>query len=60
MTIEFEYPLAAEISRNVEAALTEDVGAGDLTASLVPGERVVKATVISRESLENIAERFLS
>lgn len=49
MTIEFEYPLAAEISRNVEAALTEDVGAGDLTASLVPGERVVKATVISRE-----------
>ncbi|HLO62324.1 MAG TPA: carboxylating nicotinate-nucleotide diphosphorylase [Azonexus sp.] len=50
MTIEFDYPLAAEISRNVEAALTEDVGAGDLTASLVPGERQVKATVISREA----------
>ena len=50
MTIEFDYPLADEISRNVEAALTEDVGAGDLTASLVPGQRQVKATVISREA----------
>jgi nicotinate-nucleotide pyrophosphorylase (carboxylating) len=49
MTIEFDFPLAAEISRNVDAALTEDVGAGDLTASLVPGERRVKATVICRE-----------
>lgn len=50
MTIEFPYPLAEEISRNVAAALAEDVGAGDLTASLVPGERRVKATVISREA----------
>ena len=50
MTIEFDYPLAAEISRNVDAALTEDVGAGDLTASLVPAERQVRATVISREA----------
>lgn len=50
MTIEFDFPLAAEISRNVDAALTEDVGAGDLTASLVPGDRQVKATVISREA----------
>ena len=50
MTIEFDTPLAAEISRNVDAALTEDVGAGDLTASLVPGDRQVKATVISREA----------
>jgi nicotinate-nucleotide pyrophosphorylase (carboxylating) len=49
MSVEFDYPLAAEIARNVEAALTEDVGAGDLTASLVPGERQVRATVISRE-----------
>jgi nicotinate-nucleotide pyrophosphorylase (carboxylating) len=50
MTIEFDYPLAAEISRNVDAALSEDVGAGDLTASLVPGDRQVKANVISREA----------
>lgn len=50
MTIEFDYPLNEEINRNVSAALAEDVGAGDLTASLVPGERRVKATVISREA----------
>lgn len=49
MSIDFDYPLAEEISRNVTAALAEDVGAGDLTASLVPGERQVKATVICRE-----------
>jgi len=50
MTIEFDYPLAEEISRNVAAALAEDVGPGDLTASLVPGERRVRATVICREA----------
>jgi len=50
MTIEFDYPLNEEINRNVSAALAEDVGAGDLTASLVPGGRRVKATVISREA----------
>jgi len=49
MSIEFDFPLAAEITRNVAAALVEDIGAGDLTASLVPGERSVRATVISRE-----------
>ncbi len=48
--IEFPYPLAEEISRNVDAALAEDVGPGDLTASLVPGERQVLARVISREA----------
>ena len=47
--VEFPYPLAEEISRNVDAALAEDVGPGDLTASLVPGDRRVRATVISRE-----------
>ncbi len=50
MTIEFDYPLTAEITRNVAAALAEDVGAGDLTAALVPGDRQVHATVISREA----------
>jgi nicotinate-nucleotide pyrophosphorylase (carboxylating) len=49
MSIVFDFPLAAEISRNVDAALAEDVGPGDLTASLVPGERQVRATVICRE-----------
>ena len=50
MSIEFDTPLAPEITRNVAAALAEDIGSGDLTASLVPGERQVKATVISREA----------
>jgi len=50
MTIDFDYPLAAEIARNVAAALAEDIGAGDLTASLIPADRVARATVISRET----------
>ena len=50
MSFEFDYPLAAEITRNVDAALAEDIGPGDLTAGLVPGERLARATVISREA----------
>ncbi|MDP3439018.1 MAG: carboxylating nicotinate-nucleotide diphosphorylase [Azonexus sp.] len=50
MSIKFDFPLAPEISRNVAAALAEDIGPGDLTASLVPGDRQAKATVISREA----------
>jgi len=49
MSIEFDYPLTAEITRNVDAALTEDIGPGDLTAGLVPADRIARATVISRE-----------
>ena len=50
MPIDFDYPLAAEITRNVAGALAEDIGAGDLTASLIPDERVARATVVSREA----------
>ena len=50
MSIEFDYPLVAEITRNVDAALTEDIGPGDLTASLIPAGRLARATVISREA----------
>jgi nicotinate-nucleotide pyrophosphorylase (carboxylating) len=50
MSIEFNYPLAAEITRNVAAALAEDIGPGDLTASLIPADRIARATVISREA----------
>lgn len=42
--------LFAEIERNVAAALAEDVGSGDLTASLVPAERISQASVVSREN----------
>ena len=41
--------LAAEIERNVAVALAEDVGSGDLTAQLVPGGRIARATVVSRQ-----------
>ena len=41
--------LAAEIERNVAAALAEDVGSGDLTAQLVDAHAVRRATIVSRE-----------
>ena len=42
-------PPAEEIERNVSAALVEDIGPGDLTAGLIPADRIGRATVISRE-----------
>ncbi|GAB2182464.1 carboxylating nicotinate-nucleotide diphosphorylase [Denitratisoma sp. agr-D3] len=47
--MEFSIPLAAEIDRNVLAALQEDIGGGDLTALLSPGGKRSRGTVISRE-----------
>jgi nicotinate-nucleotide pyrophosphorylase (carboxylating) len=41
--------LAAEIERNVSAALAEDIGSGDLTALLTPANRPAHGTVVSRE-----------
>ncbi len=38
-----------EIDRNVKQSLAEDIGAGDLTASLIPGGKELTADVISRE-----------
>ncbi|MEY2617107.1 MAG: hypothetical protein RL522_109 [Pseudomonadota bacterium] len=43
-------PPAAQIQADVRRALEEDVGTGDLTASLVPADRRATATVICRES----------
>ncbi|MCD5987256.1 carboxylating nicotinate-nucleotide diphosphorylase [Pseudomonas sp. CDFA 553] len=42
--------LTAEIEANVCRALLEDVGSGDITAQLIPAERLAKATVISRDA----------
>ena len=47
--LEFPLDLDAEIARNVAAALSEDIGAGDLTAELVPAANHSIATVIVRE-----------
>ena len=41
--------LGAEIDANVRCALREDIGSGDLTAQLIPAERLAHATVITRE-----------
>jgi nicotinate-nucleotide pyrophosphorylase (carboxylating) len=42
-------PLPLDLQRQVEAALAEDIGSGDLTAALVPPDRLGRATVITRE-----------
>jgi nicotinate-nucleotide pyrophosphorylase (carboxylating) len=42
--------LTAEVEANVRRALQEDVGAGDITARLIPAERLAKATVITRDA----------
>jgi len=39
-----------EIRANVQRALQEDIGSGDLTASLIPSGKVLSATVVSREN----------
>ncbi|MEI2657238.1 MAG: carboxylating nicotinate-nucleotide diphosphorylase [Nitrosomonas sp.] len=41
--------LRDEIQRNVQQALAEDVGEGDLTAALIPSGTTMNASVISRE-----------
>jgi len=43
--------LRQSIGTTVATALAEDVGDGDLTASLVDADAVVGATIIARESL---------
>ena len=42
-------PSSEYITRTVKIALEEDIGTGDLTAQLIPADRVSKATVITRE-----------
>ena len=47
--MDFALHLAAEIDRNVAAALVEDIGGGDLTAMLTPAGHTSTGTVISRQ-----------
>ncbi|NOT17116.1 MAG: carboxylating nicotinate-nucleotide diphosphorylase [Sulfuriferula sp.] len=37
------------IQQNITSALHEDIGTGDLTAALIPADKIATATVISRE-----------
>jgi nicotinate-nucleotide pyrophosphorylase (carboxylating) len=43
-------PLPPDVPRQVAAALAEDVGSGDVTASLVPADTLVEATIVAREA----------
>jgi len=47
--MELPIQLAAEVQRNVLAALVEDIGGGDLTALLTSATRRSSGTVVSRE-----------
>ena len=49
----------ASIGPGVAAALAEDVGAGDLTASLIDKDAVVGAQIIARESLVLCGEAWV-
>ena len=49
----------ASIGPGVAAALAEDVGAGDLTATLIDKEAVVGAQIIARESLVLCGEAWV-
>jgi len=56
----FSEQTKASIGPGVAAALAEDVGAGDLTASLVDADAVVGATIIARESLVLCGEEWVN
>lgn len=43
-------PLPGDIVQSVRQALAEDIGGGDLTATLIPATAIASARVISRES----------
>jgi nicotinate-nucleotide pyrophosphorylase (carboxylating) len=43
-------PIPSDIALQVERALAEDIGRGDLTASLIPADRRGRARVITREA----------
>ena len=44
-------PLPADLAQQVTAALREDVGGGDVTATLVPAMQRVRGRVITREAM---------
>ena len=46
----FDAALAAAFESNIEAALAEDVGTGDVTGKLVPEQEFVHARVVVREA----------
>jgi nicotinate-nucleotide pyrophosphorylase (carboxylating) len=51
MAMKLSDELKATIGPSVASALSEDIGSGDLTASLVDADEIVGASIIARESL---------
>jgi nicotinate-nucleotide pyrophosphorylase (carboxylating) len=43
-------PVPSDLPAQVERALAEDIGSGDLTAALIPADRSGRASVITREA----------
>ena len=50
LTINAPEPSPDDLPLQVDRALAEDIGSGDLTAALIPAKRLGRATVITRES----------
>jgi len=50
LTAQLSPQLRADIERSVRWALAEDIGDGDITAQLIPAEKIASATIITRES----------
>ena len=49
--MQIDQPLLADIKTDVERALREDIGDGDLTAGLVPASLVISASIITRNNM---------
>lgn len=43
--------LSNEIARDVETAIAEDVGSGDITGELIPADKLAMANVVTREAM---------
>ncbi len=50
----------ADLEANVAAALAEDLGAGDATATLIPAARTASATVLVRETAVLCGQRWFT
>ncbi len=48
--MEINQALLVDISRSVQCALQEDIGAGDLTAQLIAEDSTAKAAIVSRQA----------
>ncbi len=49
-TISIDDRLKADIERAVRIALAEDIDSGDITAELIPADKIATATIITRET----------